>query len=69
MPRQMNYKGICFSQRSEECSNQNISLIVFQIKMLQQVEVRSSAKRSTRLKSAVRVATFNDFAVTSMIAV
>jgi hypothetical protein len=34
------------------------------MKMLQQVEVRSPAKRSTRLISAVRVATLYDFAVT-----
>jgi hypothetical protein len=34
------------------------------MKMLQQVELRSPAKRSTRLSSAVRVATLYDFAVT-----
>jgi hypothetical protein len=34
------------------------------MKMLQQVEVRSPAKRSTRLISAVRVATLYDFAAT-----
>jgi hypothetical protein len=37
---------------------------LLQMKMLQQVEVRSRAKRSTRLSSAVRVAMLYGFAVT-----
>jgi hypothetical protein len=48
MPWQMHFKALLFFlQRNEECSNQNISLILLQMKMLQEVEVRSRAKRST----------------------
>jgi hypothetical protein len=53
-----------YEERNEEFSNKNISLILSQMKMLQQVEVRSPAKRSTRPSSAVRVATLYDFAAT-----
>jgi hypothetical protein len=53
-----------YEERNEEVSNKNILLILLQMKMLQLVEVRSPAKRSTRLSSAVRVATLYDFAAT-----
>jgi hypothetical protein len=62
-------KVLLYEQSNEECSNQNISLVLSQMKMLQQVEVRSSAKRSTRLSSAVSVATLYDFAVALKIAI
>jgi hypothetical protein len=39
------------------------------MKMLQQVEVRSPAKRSTRLSSVLRVATLYDFVVTLKLAI
>jgi hypothetical protein len=55
---------LLYKERNEEFSNKNISLILLQMKMLQQVEVRSPAKRSARLSSAVRVATLYDFAAT-----
>jgi hypothetical protein len=57
-------KVLLYKQRNEECSNQSISLTLLQMKMLQQVEVRSHAKRSNRLSSAVRDATLCEFAVT-----
>jgi hypothetical protein len=64
MPWQMNYKGVIKKERNEECSNQNISLILLQMKMLQQVEKRSPAKRPSRLSSDVRVETLYYFAAT-----
>jgi hypothetical protein len=64
MPRQMNYKVLFYKERNEESSNRNISLILLQMKKLQQVEVKSPAKRPTRLSSAVHVATLYDFAAT-----
>jgi hypothetical protein len=39
------------------------------MKMLQQAELKGPAKRSTRLSSAVRVATLHDFAVTLKLAI
>jgi hypothetical protein len=38
MPKQFNYKGTVTLRKREEYSNQNISLILLHIKMLQQVE-------------------------------
>jgi hypothetical protein len=39
-------------------------MILLQMKMLQQIEMRSPAKSSTRLSSTVCVATLYDFAMT-----
>jgi hypothetical protein len=50
MALEINYKTIAMS-RKKECSNQNIVLYPLQMKMLQQVELRSLAKHSTRLSS------------------
>jgi hypothetical protein len=54
---------------AKKLSNQDISLNLLRIKMVQQVAVRSSSLSSTSLSSAVRFATLCDFAVILKLAI